>query len=133
MPIIDSRVRSGTLTLDETSFATQATNVTLTPTHEDDGAAVEVLDGSELPAAKKRRNTLAIDAVQDFDDPDGFIAFTWTNDITDVAFSWTPGPESPTYSGTVQILALEVGGDVGSRLTTSASWEVVGDVVVTPA
>ena len=132
MTITDSRLRQGTLTLDGDSYATQATNVRLIPDYVDEGDALETLDGSEIGSSKKRKNTLAIEAVQDFDDAAGFQAFTWDNDLTEVAFSWTPGPTAPTYSGTVQVLAVEVGGDVGPRLTTSAEWEVVGQVTVTP-
>lgn len=133
MPITDSRVREGVLTLDGDSYATQATNVRITPSHEEQGARIEVLDGSEILPALKRRNTLAIEAIQDFDDADGLIAFSWNTDTTEQAFSWTPGPNSPTYSGNVQVLAIEVGGTVGERLTTTAEWEIVGDVTVTPA
>jgi hypothetical protein len=133
MPITDSRVREGVLTLDGTSFATQATNVRITPSHEEQGARIEVLDGSEILPALKRRNTLAIEAIQDFTDADGLIAFSWSTDTTEQTFSWTPGPDAPTYSGSVQVLAIEVGGTVGERLTTTAEWEIVGDVTVTPA
>jgi hypothetical protein len=132
VPITDSRLRSGTLTLDGDSYATQATNVRIIPDYQDEGDAIETLDGSEIGSSKKRKNTLAIEAIQDFDDAAGFQAFTWNNDLLEVAFTWQPGPESPTYDGTVQVLAVEVGGDVGPRLTTSAEWEVVGPVTVTP-
>lgn len=133
MTIIDSRVRDGILTLDGVSYATQATNVRITPSHEEQGARLEVLDGSEIMPALRRRNTLALEAIQDFDDAAGLIAFSWTTDTTEQTFSWTPGPTAPTYSGSVQVLAIEVGGAVGERLTTTAEWEVVGDVTVTPA
>jgi len=133
MTIIDSRVRDGVLTLDGVSYATQATNVRITPSHEEQGARLEVLDGSEIMPALRRRNTLALEAIQDFDDAEGLIAFSWTTDTTEQTFSWTPGPSAPTYSGSVQVLAIEVGGQVGERLTTTAEWEVVGDVTVTPA
>jgi len=133
MTIIDSRVRDGVLTLDGVSYATQATNVRITPSHEEQGARLEVLDGSEIMPALRRRNTLALEAIQDFDDAEGLIAFSWTTDTTEQPFSWTPGPSAPTYSGSVQVLAIEVGGQVGERLTTTAEWEVVGDVTVTPA
>lgn len=135
MAATDSRHRSGTLTLGDApavAFACQATNVRITPTHEEDGDRTEVLCGDVLPPVKSRTDVLAIVAVQDFTDPDGFIAYTWTNDLAQVPFTWAPaGAAGPTYAGTVEVLAVEVGGDVGVRLTTETEWNVVGPVDVT--
>lgn len=132
--IVESRNKSGTLTLGTTpgtSFACQATNVRVTPTHEETDDAIETLCGDELPAARKRTDVLGIVAVQDFDKPDGFVAFTWANDLKTVPFTWKPNADAPTYAGDVEILALEVGGDVAVRLTTEAEWNIVGPVAVT--
>lgn len=130
----DSRVRAGTLTIGTKSWETQASNVRITPAHDEDGDALELLDGTELPAAKKRTDVLGIITVQDFDDPQGFVAYTWTNDLQVVAFTWKPsGATGPTYAGQVEVLACEVGGDVGVRLTTECEWAIVGAVTVTPA
>jgi len=132
--IVESRNKSGTLTLGTgtpKSFACQATNVRISPQHEETDDALETLCGDELPAAKKRTDVLGIVAVQDFSDPAGFVAFTWENDLASVPFTWAPNATGPTYAGTVEVLALEVGGDVGVRLTTEAEWNIVGPVVVT--
>jgi hypothetical protein len=105
--------------------------VRITPTHDEDGDATETLCGDVLPPVKQRSDVLAIAAVQDFTDPAGFQAFTWQNDLAQLPFTWAPsGDTGPTYSGTVEILAVEIGGDVGTRLTTEAEWNIVGPVAV---
>lgn len=133
MTATDSRLHKGTLTLGTVpvAFACQATNIRITPTHDEDGDSVEVLCGDVLPPVKKRSDVLAITAVQDFTDPDGFVAYTWANDLTEVPFTWQPNETGPTYAGTVEVLACEIGGDVGTRITTDAEWTVVGPVGVT--
>ena len=52
---------------------------------------------------------------------------------TAVAFEWVPGPAdtSPAYTGTVQIRAVEVGGDVATQLTTDAEFPCIGQPVRT--
>ena len=131
MTINVSKLKTGTLTFEAQPFACQMTNVTITPDYKDDGDAVETLCGDTIAADTVRTDTLKITAIQDFDDPDGFIAYTWANDLTTVAFSWKPSATSPTYSGNVQIRALPVGGDVNSRLTSDAEFTIVGATVVT--
>ena len=135
MSITESKNKGGTLTLGPepgTPFACQATNVKITPNHDETGEPVETLCGDTTGSIMTRTDTLGITAIQDFDDPDGFVAFTWNNDTQRVPFTWQPSPSSPTYSGVVQVLAVEVGGDVAARLTTEAEWPVVGAVTVTP-
>ena len=132
MPITDSRVRAGELILDGDSYATQPTNVRITPSHDSDGDRIEVLDGSEIQPTYRRRNTLNLEAIQDFDNTAGLIALSWDQDMNTVEFSWTPDPVGPTYSGDVMVMAIEVGGVVGERLTTTAEWEIIGAVTVTP-
>jgi len=133
MNATDSRLHKGTLVLGNPgkAFECQATNVRLTPTHEEEGDSVEVLCGDTLPPVKKRSDVLAITAVQDFTDPEGFVAFTWANDLAQLDFTWTPNESGPTYAGVVEVLACEVGGDVGARITTEAEWNVIGPVVPT--
>lgn len=134
MSITDSRLKGGTLTLGATSFAKQMTSVALTPSTEEDGEPVETLDGSKITAEEVTSWTLDLGAIQDFDDASGFIAYTWTNAGDEVAFTWEPNSTTaPTYGGTVKIRPVAVGGDVSSRLTTTASFPLVGDPTTTPA
>lgn len=131
MPIIDSRLKAGTLTVDALPFATQATNVTLSPDTSEDGDALEVLSGDTVEPDDVTTWSLHIDAVQDFDDPAGFVAFTWENAGQIVPFTWKPNATGTSYAGDVKVRPVEVGGDVASRLTTSADWPVIGTPVPT--
>lgn len=134
MPITESKLKAGTLTLGGVDFAAQATNVRVTPTHDEDGDAVETLDGSALTPDVTRGNTLALTAIQDWEDVDGFVNYTWENDLETVAFSWKPkGAAGPTYAGNVEVRAVEVGGDVNKRTTTDAEWTCEGPVNRTEA
>ena len=134
--ITESRVRKGTLTFggsgggtgpDGTTFACQASTVKVTPSYDDDGDAVETLCGDEIPAGKKEKWTLNGTSIQDFDDPDGFLAYCYENSLQTVAFEWTPNTEgAPTWAGDVVIRALEEGGDVNTRLTTDWEFDISG-------
>lgn len=135
--IIESKLKNGTLTFTvdavPVSFASQATNVRITPSHDEDGDPVETLEGDVIGAEETRSDTLTIAAIQDFDDPAGFQSFSWDNDREAIPFTWKPNATGPTYAGTVKVRALEIGGDVNKRLTVDAEWPCVGTVTRTPA
>lgn len=134
MPIKESKLKAGTLTLGGVEFAVQMTNVRVTPTHDEDGDPIETLSGDSLAADTVRGNQLNLTAIQDWEDVAGFVNYTWENDLDTVAFSWAPrGATGPTYSGNVEVRAVEVGGDVNKRLTTDAEWTCEGPVVRTEA
>lgn len=125
MTVRTSKLKNGTLTLgdDTESFSAecQATNVRLVPEYEtEDG--VETLCGDREPDTLTETWTLEIEAIQDFTDPAGFQAWTWEHAGQVVPYSWKPNATGPTFSGTVQVYALAVGGEVGARLTESTSW-----------
>jgi len=130
MPITDSRLRTGTLTLDAVAFASQATNVNLTPTTDTDGDELEVLSGETITPDDVTTWSLNITAVQDFDDPDGFVAFALTNAGELVPYSWAPNAGGPTFTGTVRVRPVVIGGDVKVRNTTDASWPCTDEPVV---
>ena len=134
MPVTESRIKTGTLTFtvggSPVDFSCQPTNVRITPAHDSDGDPLETLCGDVLGAEDTRTDTLNITAIQDFDDPDGFQAFSWDEDRTTVPFVWQPrGSTGPSYAGQVTVRALEIGGDVNKRLTVDASWPIGGPVV----
>jgi hypothetical protein len=134
MPIEDSRLKGGTLTLDALPFAKQMTSVVLTPSTETEGEAVEALSGDRIEADETSSWTLELGAIQDFDDPAGFVEYARSNAGDEVAFSWEPNATgAPTYSGTVKVRPVPIGGTVAERLTTTASWPLVGQPVSTPA
>lgn len=123
MPVTTSKLKSGTLTIDGVEFATQASNVRLVPPDQPSGDDVgEVLSGDPLPPESEESWTLAITAIQDFDDVAGFVNMSWVSQGERVPYSWKPSASSPTYSGTVTVWPVEVGGEVNKRLTSDAEW-----------
>lgn len=133
LTIIDSRLKSGTLTIDGHAFASQATNVRLVPKTDSGGDPLEVLSGDTTTADDETTWSLVVRAVQDFDDPAGFVNFSLTNAGDEVPYSWKPnsGADTPTFTGTVKVRPLEVGGDVNKRLTTDAEWPCTAAPTVT--
>ena len=133
--ITESKLKSGTLTLDSEAFACQAVNVRLTPDHQtttqtDD--PVETLCGSQtVPTEEvtiRTTWTLNIEAIQDFTNPDGFVRFTIDRNQEIVDFSWKPNANGPTFSGRVRILAVEIGGEINRRINTSGAFPVIGEL-----
>lgn len=122
MPITESRLRSGVLTLDAVEFATQATNVRLVPSTDEAGDPLEVLSGETINAEDETTWSLVIEAVQDFDSPTGFVMFAFDNANELVPYSWKPNANGPTFTGTVRVRPVEIGGEVNARLTTDAEW-----------
>lgn len=134
----ESKLRNGSLTLGtsptQVDFATQASNVKITPEYDEEGDPLELLDGGTLQPEVKRTDKLNIEAVQDFTDVAGFVNYTWLHDLELVDFTWQPtGATGPTYTGKVTVRAVEVGGDVGKRAMTSAEWTIQGKAVRTEA
>lgn len=126
MPITDSRLRGGTLTLDGKQFADQATAVRLIPDTDEVGDPLEVLSGDQQLADDETTWTLRVETVQDFDDAAGFVAFAFDNAGDVVPFSWRPNATGVTYSGSVKVRPVEIGGEVNTRLGTEGSWPVQG-------
>jgi hypothetical protein len=127
MPIVEDRLKSGTLTLDALPFATQATNVNLEPKTDEEGDQLEVLSGDTIEPDDVTTWTLNITAIQDFDDEAGFVEFCRANAGDVVPFSWRPNAAGVTYAGDVKIRPVTIGGDVNARLTTGAAFPLVGD------
>jgi hypothetical protein len=138
MPFADSRQGPGTLTLDANEFNTQAAAVKLTP-------AAESEDGTPTLAAPDPAPlttiswALNIDAIQDFTEAAGLVNFLMDNSLAEVPFTWVPlTSDGTSYEGTVQIVPIEIGGDVAVQTVTSVELPVIGtptrvDGVVTAA
>lgn len=131
--IEESRQKGGTLTLDAQPFAKQMTEVTLTPAVRTEGEQLETLSGDTLSPDEVTDWVLDMGAIQDFLDPAGFVAFANANAGDEVAFSWKPNAtvDSPTYTGTVKVRAVQIGGAINARLSTSTSWPVTGQPTTT--
>jgi len=109
------------------SVEAQAAAVKLTPTvNSNDGTPT--LETPEPAPETSIAWALNIDAIQDFEDPAGFVNFLMDHKLAELAFEWSPkGPTAaPIYKGTVQIVPIEVGGDVGVQVVTSVELPVVG-------
>ena len=126
MTIVDSRLKTGVLTLDGDAFASQATNVRLEPNTDEEGDALEVLSGETITPDDKTTWALVIVAIQDFDNPAGFIALSLDRAGDLVPFSWQPNAAGPTFAGTVRVRPVPIGGDVNARNTTTATWPLDG-------
>ena len=124
---MDSRQGPGTLTLDTTDFSTQAAAVKLTPKVNSSDGTPTLAEPEPAPDSTVDWS-LNVDAIQDFDDPDGFVNYLMDNALAEVTFAWCPKTDtSPTYSGTVQIVPIEIGGDVAVQVVTSVELPLVGE------
>lgn len=119
MPITDSRLKSGTLTLDGDAFETQATAVALVPSTDEEGDAVETLSGDKILPDDVTSWSLNITAIQDFTDAAGLLEFLRANAGDVVTFVWKPTAAAvPNWTGTCKIRPTTIGGDVNSRNTS---------------
>lgn len=128
MTVVSSRVKEGVLSFGGATpadFSCQPTNVRLTPTSNQDDP-LETLCGDIITGSGTTSWILQGSAVSDFDDVDGFILFCYQNDGEQVPFTWTPNQTGGTWSGTVYVAAVEIGGDVNVRLTTDFTFPLVG-------
>lgn len=136
--ITESKLKVGKLTLGGTGtpvvggveFACQATNIRIAPTFNEEGDEVETLCGDKLSPDTKTTWNLQGTSIQDFDNPAGFVQYTWENNLAKTPFSWQPNENATIVSGTVEIRAVEMGGDVNARLTTDFDWPLQGDPTV---
>lgn len=128
MVVVDSRVRQGVLTLAGTDFSCQPSAVSIEPDNEEGNTdELEVLCGDKLSEASGGglSANLVFTAVQDFTNATGLIGYSWKNNGKTVAFTWQPTNQATDlWTGEVTVQALNVGGEVGSRLTNSATWKI---------
>lgn len=132
MTFHDSRLGPGTLTLGTTDYSAQCSNVRLVPS-KDETDGTPTLATPEPAKEVKTSWTLSGTVIQDWESATGFVEYCRTNDTTSVAFVWEPNSDiGVTYSGTVQIYAIEIGGDVNTQTTSDFEFTVVGDITRTP-
>ena len=131
MAFKDSRLGVGTLKLGAASPATtefgfQAAAVRLTPSvdSEDGTPTLAVPDPAPLSTISWALN---VDAIQDFEEPTGFVNYLMDNKLAEHFFEWVPKTTDGTkYSGKVQIIPIEIGGDVAVQIVTSVELPLVG-------
>ena len=94
MAVTESKLKDGLLTLGTTpgtEFGCQVTNARINTSYATDGDAVETLCGDQIPAGQKLdTRSLAGTVIQDFDDPEGFISYTWDNELGNGAVHFHP-------------------------------------------
>lgn len=125
----DSRLGPGTLTFDQIDGAWQVSSVKLTPNHNEEDGIPVLADPNPAPELVTTW-TLEGEAVQDWELPEGFVEFARTRNGQTVPFAWCPNnAKNVTYSGACQVRAVDIGGEVTARLTSSWSFPVVGELV----
>lgn len=135
MPVTDSRLGLGTLKLGTlTDAGCQMANVRLVPDHADEDGTPTLCD-PEPPPLLTTTWTLQGTAIQDFELPaaTGFQEYCRANNGATVTFDWEPNNSygevtDLKYSGSCQIRAVEIGGDVAVQITTDFEFPVVGDI-----
>jgi len=134
--IVDSRLGPGTLKLGTaptpmTDFSTQASAVRLTPsTNSEDGTPTLAVPKPEPLTTVDW--ALNIDAIQDFEEPAGLVNYLMDNALATQDFEWIPATADGTkFAGKVQIIPIEVGGDVAVQIVTSVELPLVGAPVRT--
>lgn len=130
MPLTDSRLGPGTLSFGPSGtpvdFSAQAGAVRLTPsTDSTDGTPT--LETPEPAPLTTISWALNVDAIQDFEDPAGFVNYLMDNALSEQEFAWVPNTAAGTsFAGTVQIVPIEIGGDVAVQVVTSVELPLVG-------
>jgi len=139
MPVVESKVKDGTLTLGTTpvDFSCQVTNIRINSAYSDDGDALEVLCGDTVPPGRKLDSrSLAGTFVQDWTAPEAtqLTDYLYENDLMVVDFEYVPNVAGPTLTGQVrvEVPGETYGGDVATRLTSDFEWFIIGDLVRTP-
>jgi hypothetical protein len=133
MPLIDSRLGPGTLTLAGTDYSFQAANVVLTPdvSEEDGTPTLATPEPSPLATIKW---ALEGSVIQDFTaGPEAFVNYCMDHALEEVAFEFVPATATAelAYSGTVQVRPVPIGGDAAVQVTADFSMPIVGPVVRT--
>lgn len=132
MTIVESRVKQGSLTVGGEVFSCQPTAVAIEPSNDTGGAGddVEVLCGDKLSGASGAALTanLTMTAIQDFTAESGtesLVGYSWAHNSETVDFVWGPTADvQDQWTGKVTVQALNIGGDVNTRITTDAEWPI---------
>lgn len=134
MTLVDSRLGPGTLTLGTlTDAGCQMSNVRLVPSVDETDGTPTLCDPKPAPLMETSW-ALQGTAIQDWEAEaaTGFQEYCRANAGTTVTFEWVPNSDKDVqYSGSVQVRAVEIGGEVGRQITTDFEFPVVGDITRT--
>jgi hypothetical protein len=132
-PPIDTRLGPGTLKLGAplVDYGAQIANVTLEPSTDEEDGTPTLGEPDPLPEIAESW-VLKGEAVQDFEDPAGFVNYCMDNALSVVAFEWVPNtPAGTKYAGNVLLTAVPIGGDVAAQVKSSFEFPVQGTPVRT--
>lgn len=123
----DSRQGPGTLMLGTSSFEAQAAAVKLTPKVDSKDGTPTLANPDPAPDSSIAWS-LNLDAIQDWENATGLVNYLMDNALAEQPFEWVPlTSDGVTYSGIVQIVPIEIGGDAGVQVKTSVELPVVGE------
>jgi hypothetical protein len=133
MPVKSYKVGPGLLTFGAAGtlkdFTAQVTDCAI-EWSEDVEDSVPTLDGGELAGEATYSATLNATVVQDVTDG-GMVEWTWTEKGKLFPFTYTPNnDEDASFSGTVRVAPLNVGGKVKSKPTSDLEWTCIGEPVM---
>lgn len=124
--LTDSRLGPGTLTLGGVERGAQIANVMLEPSTDEEDGTPTLENPDPLPELTESW-TLSGEAVQDFEDPEGFVNYCMDNALTVVPFVWEPNTDAETqFAGNVLITSVPIGGDVATQNRASFEFPVQG-------
>lgn len=140
MTINSTKVGPGVLSIGGVVFQAQCKSAVLTPTENVDSTdKVDVLSGETLAQADTATYTyeLTVTFLQDLGQPaaSGIVAYSWANAGTTKAFIYTPSNAaaagSKTWTGSLRVVPLPIGGDVQAQASESqVTFQVIGTPVV---
>ena len=136
MAAVVSYVQSGLLTfkaaLDAAAlpFTCQATKVQITPSVSEEDP-IEVLCGDKVGGGGTTADKLDFTVISDHSSVNGLVAWSWLHRGETCEFQFQPtSDKTQVWTGKVIVQALQVGGEVGSKLlTVDGSWNLA---LVTP-
>ena len=133
MPLTDSRLGVGTLTLGAADYSEQAANVALEPDISEEDGTPTLAVPAPAPLATVGWN-LTGTVIQDFGDgPTSFLNYLMDHALEEVAFVFTPVTGGVSYNGTCQVRPATIGGDAGVQITSDFELPVVGELMRTDA
>lgn len=133
------RFGPGTFTLGTapgTDFSCQVQSMGVN-VNKDEGDAITVLCGDQVPGSINYTYSLAGTVLQDIATADGLIEYTWTNEGVETEFTFVPATSTPvgaSIAGTVIMDPLPLGtsdGAYGDVLTSEFEWSCAGKPDVT--
>jgi len=129
--LIDSRLGVGTLTIDTVDRSYQIANVRLEPDISEEDGTPTLAVPEPVPLATITWK-LSGTTIQDFDAGiDSFVNYLMDHALEEVAFDFVPDTATAglSYTGTVQLRPVTIGGDAGVQITSDFELPVVGDPV----